>query len=84
MVGGCCRDNAVRGSLQGSRPYWLLDTCPRQDIRCHRTQAHVQAVPQVHCGIDIHLIVFEVHDVVVVAARSAVDSTFERSAFSIM
>lgn len=74
----------MRGSLQDSRPYWLPDTCPRQDIRCHRTRVHVRVTPQERCGIGIHQIVFEVHDVVVVAARSGVDLTSERSAFSII
>lgn len=65
----------MRGSLQDSRPYWLPDTCPRQDIRCHRTRVHVRVTPQERCGIGIHQIVFGVHDVVVVAARSGVDLT---------
>ena len=74
----------MRGSLQDSRPYWLPDTCPRQDIRCHRTRVHARVVPRVHCGIGRRLLAFEVHDVVVAAARSGVDSTSERSASSIM
>ena len=70
----------MRGNLLDSRPYWLLDTCPKQDMCCRRTRVHVLATLQEHCGIGICLIAFEVRDVVVVAARSGVDVTPERSA----